>query len=112
MRLRLVLVEQLLERVIKKDIVIAILVQVGIVHLAQMVTREQHLRNAVAEQLQALAMRVVRRLINTVVAARVTHPEAVRHVVESIRVVIVAHSINGAVVHAVIVGIVTNMRVV
>ena len=47
-----------------------------------------------------------------VVAARVTHPEAVRHVVESIRVVIVAHSINGAVVHAVIVGTVTNMRVV
>ena len=59
-----------------------------------------------------LVINAVRRLINTVAAARVTHPEAVRHVVESIRVVIVAHSINGAVVHAVIVGTVTNMRVV
>ena len=61
---------------------------------------------------RGLVINAVRIPISIVVAVRDIHPEVARHVAESIRVVIVAHSINGAVVHAVIVGTVTNMRVV
>ena len=59
-----------------------------------------------------LVINAVRRLISIVVAARVTHPEAERHVAESIRVVTVVRSINGVVVLVHIAGTVTNMRVV
>ena len=90
-------------------------VRVDIVRVVRMAIRQVQQRHVVIANVmrhRGLVINAVRRLINTVVAVRVTHPEAVRHVAASIRVVTVVHSINGAVVHAVIVVTVTNMRVV
>ena len=65
--------------------------------LAQMVIRARHLRYAVAARHRGLVINVARRIINIVVAERVTHPEAEHLVTVNIRLVIVRVGILGMV---------------
>ena len=65
--------------------------------LAQMVIRARRLRYAVAGQVPELVINVARRIINIVVAERVTHPEAERLVTVNIRLVTVRVGILGMV---------------
>ena len=69
----------------------------GIVHLVRMVILQLHLRYAVAGQVPELVINVARRIINIVVAERVTHPEAERLVTVNIRLVTVRVGILGMV---------------
>ena len=110
MQTKLVLVGQSRELVIKRGTAIVILVRAGIVHLVRMVIQAPRLRNVAVELHQEPVMRVVRQLINIVVAVLVIVRVVARHVTVSIQVVHVRRIIHGTevLVYAIVV---SNMRV-
>ena len=78
--------------------------------LVLMVIRARRLRHAVAELHRGLVINVVRRIINIVVAERVTHPEAELLVTVNTQLVIVRRIIHGTEVPVYVI-VVSNMRV-